>query len=110
MGWFAGVTPRQRRLYTIFIGIIALTLPCYCAGLGALALAPTNRPSAVVTATPKAITATPGVSTATLPPNATLGPTPTQWIPLTPTNTATGQPTATPTLTLTPSATSTATA
>ena len=32
MGWFAGLPPRQRRWYFTFIGIIALTIPCYCLG------------------------------------------------------------------------------
>ena len=89
MGWFAGIPPKQRRLYLIFIGIIATTIPFYCLGLGALALAPT-RSGATRTPT-RTPTQPPGVVTATLPPNATLGPTPTQW---TPPPTKTNTPTA----------------
>src|SRR3989304_12977 len=106
----------KRRTYTILAGIIILTLPCYCAGFVALALAPRpGRPTptsqeATLTSPPllptvtetlagpptgTAVTFTPG------PPTATLQSTPTQFIPpsRTPTATFTDTPTNTPPLT-----------
>src|SRR5512139_2032904 len=78
MGWFDGLPPRQRRLYLTLIGIIALTLPCYCIGVAALALAPSGRAPATIVGTPTPA-ATSSAATATLPANTTLEPTPTDW-------------------------------
>src|SRR3974377_1106920 len=108
MGWFDGLPPRQRRLYLILIGIIALTLPCYCLGISALALAPSGRAPAAVTGTPT-LQPTSGPATATLPANATLEPTPTNWVPPTITDTPPPGPTATATHTHTPTHTPTPT-
>ena len=88
MGWFDGLPPRQRRLYFTFIGIIALTLPCYCIGIGALALAPSGRAPTTAAGTPT-VTPPTVAATATLPANNTLVPTPTDWVPPTITNTKT---------------------
>ena len=66
MGWFAGLPPRQRRWYFTFIGIIALTIPCYCLGIVALVTAPTTR-SATSTTPVVTPTVTPVGATATLP-------------------------------------------
>ncbi|MGH2521781.1 MAG: hypothetical protein ACRDH2_04675 [Anaerolineales bacterium] len=117
----------RRKMYTILVGIILLTAPCYCAACFTLALAPgaapPNRPPptftafptataiAQITFTPPANTATPGTPTPTAsltmtpfaPPSRTPSDTPT----LTPVATATPTTSATltPTLTPTPSPT-----
>ena len=38
--WIAGLTDSQRTTYGVLTAIILLTLPCYCLGLVALAIAP----------------------------------------------------------------------
>jgi len=102
MSWYGNVTLRQRRTYTILIGIIALTVPCYCISLIALALAPGTRASRSPTLAPPPNT--PVIATVTLPPDATLRLTPTEGRPhtLTPTPisspTSTGTPTSSPTI------------
>lgn len=100
MSWFGSVSSRQRRTYTILIGIIALTVPCYCLGLSALALAPGTRASRSPTLAPPPNT--PVVAAVTLLPNATLRLMPTEGQPhtLTPTSspTSTGTPTSSPTV------------
>ena len=70
MSWYGNVSLRQRRTYTILIGIIALTVPCYCIGLGALTLAPGIRVSRSPTLAPPPNT--PVIVAVTLPPYATL--------------------------------------
>ena len=104
MSWFGSVSPRQRRTYTILISIIALTLPCYCIGLIALALAPGSN-AGRSPATPTLVSRnTPVIAAVSVLPSATLRLTPTEWRPhtLTPTPTSsptrTGTPTSSPTV------------
>lgn len=130
----------RRRIYTILVGIILLTIPCYCVGVFALTRAPeggfeavpptlpvvvssTPTNTAVPTIEPEELTAvptttyrfatfTPGPATATLPatPHQFLTPTRLPTLTPTPTNTPTATPTETPTLTATPTLTPTLTA
>jgi hypothetical protein len=118
MNWYGNVSPRQRRIYNTLIGIIALTLPCYCLGLLALTLAPNSRaggsPSTSLPALPTptviAIVTVPLDVTPSLPPTErrpqTITPTPTASATNTgtptPTASATGTETATPTASATP--------
>jgi hypothetical protein len=114
------------RTYKILIGIILLTLPCYCAGFLALTwrlpnndLTPT--PTLLPTVTSPALpSVTAGILTllppfTAGPPTRTLEPSPTQFAPpsrtpsYTPTTTDTPTSTATTTITLTPSSTPTVT-
>ena len=100
MSWYGNVSLRQRRTYTILIGIIALTAPCYCIGLSALVLAPGIRASRSPTVAP--LPNTPIIAAVTLQPDATLRLMPTEGQPhtLTPTSspTSTGTPTSSPTV------------
>jgi hypothetical protein len=90
MSWYGNVSLRQRRTYTILIGIIALTVPCYCISLIALALAPGTHASRSPTLTlPPKI---PVIAAVTLLPDATLRLTPTS------SPTSTGTPTSSPTV------------
>jgi hypothetical protein len=103
MSWYGNVSSRQRRTYTILIGIIALTVPCYCIGLSALALAPGTRASRSPTTPTLSLPPNTPVSAAvTLPPDATLRLMPTEGQPhtLMPTSspTSTGTPTSSPTV------------
>ncbi|RMF01103.1 MAG: hypothetical protein D6768_11355, partial [Chloroflexi bacterium] len=106
--WFNNQPQQKRAIYGVLIGIILMTIPCYCLGLIALATAPQVEiigpavPGITPTATtPLFVTATPSntpvPATATptqpKPPTATLEPTPTQSFP----------PTITPTFTPLPS-------
>jgi len=128
--WFKSLPAEKRNVYAVLLGIILLTIPCYCLGIAALAAAP---PVELPTPTPFGFTATPA-STADLPslvpdvatptgtpapadgtPTATLEPTPTQIFPTvpatqTPTPTNTVLPTQTPTGTVPPTLTPTPTA
>lgn len=112
----------RRRTYAVLIGIILLTLPCYCAGITALTLAPdpdapptlpavlspTPTETATVVDIPGTLTAIPTATRFTPTP---LGPTPDQFLTPTvmPTESPTETPTATPTTTLAPTATDTPT-
>jgi hypothetical protein len=100
MSWYGNVSLRKRRTYTILIGIIVLTAPCYCIGLIALTLAPGTRASRSPTLAPPS--KPPVIAAVTLPPDATLRPVPTegQSHTLTPTSspTNTGTPTSSPTV------------
>jgi hypothetical protein len=114
------------RTYKILIGIILLTLPCYCAGFLALTWRLPNKdltptPTLLATVTNPALpSVTAGILTllpsfTAGPATKTLEPSPTQFAPpsrtpsYTPTNTDTPTTTAVPTITLTPSSTSTVT-
>ena len=104
MNWYGNVSPRQRRTYNILISIIALTVPCYCLGLIALALAPGIRSGIDLPTPALPPPSTPISAAVTLPSDATLQLTPTEWQPhtVTPTPasspTRTGTPTASPTV------------
>lgn len=124
--WLNSLPPGKRNIYAVLLGIILLTIPCYCLGIAALAAAP---PVEVPTPTPFSFTATPiqnqdipslvpDTATPTETPpqtdntaTATLEPTPTQLFPTVPaTDTPTAIPaTATPTNTPLPSDTPTGT-
>jgi len=114
----------RRRTYAILIGVILLTVPCYCAGVVALILAPdetavipTITPTATITATntqlpaPNPLTAVP-TNNPTITPGATetLPPTPGQFETETPIPSQTPTFTHTPTPTLISTETATATA
>ena len=113
MNWYGNVSPRQRRTYNILISIIALTVPCYCLGLIALALAPSTRAGGSQPTPALSPPGNPLVAAITSPPDATQQITPTEWQPhtVTPTQTSsptrTGTPTASPAPTLAPAATAT---
>ena len=93
MSWYGNVSLRQRRIYTILIGIIVLTTPCYCIGLSALTLAPGIRVSRTPTTPTLALPPNASaIAAVTLPPDATLRLTPTA-LP-----TSTGTPTSSPTV------------
>ncbi|MBM2851122.1 MAG: hypothetical protein HW418_4064 [Anaerolineales bacterium] len=81
----------RRRTYTILTGIILLTLPCYCAGFIALALAPqpgaATLPPLTATAAALLSPAPTGIGSATV-----LIPTVTSLVPLTPLPTFTPGP------------------
>ncbi len=104
MSWYGNVSPRQRRTYTILISIIALTVPCYCIGLIALAFAPGINASGSLATPTLAPPITPVIAAVTVPSSATLPLTPTEWrlhtLTPTPTSspTSTGTPTASPTV------------
>ena len=104
MSWYGNVSPRQRRTYTILISIIALTMPCYCIGLIALAFAPGINASGSPATPTLAPLNPPVIAAVTVPPSATLDLTPTEWRlhTLTPTPTSsptrTGTPTSSPTV------------
>ncbi len=128
---FEQLDPRRQRRYAILVGIILITLPCYCAGWIAIRRAPevsllptetatsepivqtlTPSPTVTITAT---ITLTPTMTpTGFVPspsPTTTITPTPTETpipsdTPL-PTDTPTNTPTQTATHTITPTATAT---
>ena len=114
----------RRRTYTVLIGIIVLTLPCYCAGIVALMLAPgegapptlpavlspTPTETATVVDIPGTLTAIPTATRFTptpLPSTPDQFTTPTTLPSATPTPTET--PTSEPTATLLPTATDTPT-
>lgn len=93
--------PRRRPAYSVLIGIILLTIPCYLIGFGALFILQQNNPIA-----PAATATVAPTSTQTLPATPTLGALlPTQLAP--PTITQPALPTATATAPL-PTATATA--
>lgn len=129
----------RRFTYSVLIGIILLTLPCYCLGLIAYSIAPDPDdapplPEVIVTPTllstvqgvpatftviptfPVFLTDTPGAATATLPATPTQFRTPTiapgvtPSITPTPSQTTTGTPTQTATPTVTVTGTATETA
>jgi hypothetical protein len=104
----------RRRLYGILIGIILVTIPCYCAGLVAIRRAPQHvTPTASIgptfTQAPFIASPTP-TSTAALTATPTRTITPTPFVPPTPTPTFTPEPTKTPTPTPTNTPTLTPTA
>ncbi len=107
------------RTYKILVGIILLTLPCYCAGILALTWRGPNQGSAATPTLLPTVTSqglpgtTPGILTMLPsftpgPPTITLPATPTQFAPpsrtpsFTPTVTETPTSTSTPTITATP--------
>ena len=102
MNWYGNVSPRQRRTYNILISIIALTVPCYCLGLMALALAPGIRAGRDLSTPTLSPPNTPLIAAITLPADATLQLTPTEWQPHTVTPTPTSSPTRTGTPTASP--------
>jgi hypothetical protein len=100
----------RSRLRKIFAAVIVATLPCYCAGLVAILLAPGNPLRGVRTSTPlpsvtPIIYATQTSTLTLIPPPYTDTPTPSQ----TPTPTITATATDTPTITQTPTQTNTPT-
>ncbi|HLF25203.1 MAG TPA: hypothetical protein VJG32_02610 [Anaerolineae bacterium] len=109
MRLFGNLLENRRRRYRVLLSILSLTGLCYCAGIAALLVAPSNR-VALITATP---TATLAPTAATPAPGVTLSPSPTQFVPPTftpsPTATETSTPTPTATDTLSPTPTLTAT-
>ena len=127
--WWNSFPREKRNIYAVLLGIILMTIPCYCLGIVALASAPRIE---APTITPFGFTPaiTPGQGVATIAPGettpldgptptpntptATLEPTPTQLFPtvpptVTPTPTNTVIPTVTPTGTLPPTHTPTST-
>jgi hypothetical protein len=67
--WLAAQPPQRRRLYSLLVAVILLTVPCYAAGIAMLALAPApgadGSPAAVTTEAPAAASAIPAMPAAT---------------------------------------------
>jgi hypothetical protein len=62
MDWLDSQPPGRRRLYSLFLALVLLTLPCYAAGLFLLAFGtppPPDNPAPVMTALPTATVLTP---------------------------------------------------
>ncbi len=99
MNWYGNVSPKQRRIYNTLIGVIALTLPCYCLGLLALILAPSIHAGGNPSTSSPALPTPTAIAIVTLPLAETPGPTPTEWQPhtITPTPSASATNTSTPT-------------
>lgn len=90
----------RRTVYSILIGVILLTIPCYVIGIAALLIAQPGQADRSTT-TPTATLLAPLLQTFTpLPPTPTFGEIPTQFVPPTvtprPSDTPTPPPTATP--------------